>query len=84
MLGISQFFTRWKSKELDEILFRSAVIDSIKEILRFEIDPMLVSYSNNTIFLRIPPAAKSAVTIKKEDILKKIKEKTKRKIVDIR
>jgi hypothetical protein len=84
MFNIGQFFTRWKSKELDEILFRAAVIDSVKEILKFEIDPLLISYSNNTIFLKISPAAKSAVLLKKKEIIEKIKEKTKRIILDIR
>jgi hypothetical protein len=84
MLGISQFFTRWKNKELDEILFRVAVIDSIKETLKFGLDPLLISYSNNIIFLKISPAAKSAVLLKKKELLEKIKEKTRRKIVDIK
>lgn len=69
---------------MDEILFRAAVIDSVKEILKFEIDPLLISYSNNTIFLKISPAAKSAVLLKKKEIIEKIKEKTKRIILDIR
>jgi hypothetical protein len=84
MLGISQFFTRWKNKELDEILFRAAVIDSVKETLRLELDPLLISYSNNTIFLKISPAAKSAVLLKKNELIKKIKEKTIRKVLDIK
>jgi hypothetical protein len=84
MFGISQFFARWKSKELDEILFRAAVTDSIKETLKFELDPLLVSYSNNTIFLKISPAAKGAVMLKKTELLEKIKERTKRNVMDIK
>ena len=84
MFNIQQFFSRWKNKELDEILFRAAVTDSIKEILRFDIDSLLISYSNRTIFLKISPAAKSAILLKKNELIKKIQEKTKRNIVDIR
>ena len=84
MIGISQFFSRWKNKELDEILFRAAVTDSVKETLNFELDPLLISYSNNTIFLKIPPAAKSAAMLKKKELLEKIKGKTNRRVVDIR
>jgi hypothetical protein len=84
MFNISNFFSRFKSRELDEILFHVAVIDSIKETLRFDLDPLLISYSNNVVFLKIPPAAKSAVLLKKKELLEKIKEKIKRKIVDIR
>jgi hypothetical protein len=84
MFNISQFFSRFKGRELEEITFRAAVIDSVKEILKFEIDPLLISYSNNTIFLKISPAAKSAVLLKKKEIIEKIKEKTKRKVGDIR
>jgi len=84
MFNISNFFSRFKSRELDEILFRVAVIDSIKETLNFELDPLLISYSNNIIFLKISPAAKSAVLLKKKELLEKIKEKTKRRAVDIK
>ena len=84
MLGISSFFARWKSKELDEIVFRATIIDSVKEILKFDLDPLLISYSNNIIFLKISPAAKSAVLLKKKELLEKIKEKTKRIILNIK
>jgi uncharacterized membrane protein len=36
------------------------------------------------VFLKISPAAKSAVLLKKKELLEKIKEKTKRTILDIR
>jgi hypothetical protein len=84
MLNISNFFSRFKNRELDEMMFRAAIIDSVKEMLKFELDPMLVSYSNNMVFLKISPAAKSAVLLKKKELLEKIKEKTKRTILDIR
>jgi hypothetical protein len=84
MFNIQQFFSRWKNKELDEILFHAAITDSIKETLKFELDPLLISYSNNTIFIKISPAAKSAILLKKNELIKKIQEKTKRNIMDIR
>jgi hypothetical protein len=66
------------------MMFRAAVIDSVKETLKFDLDPMLVSYSNNMVFLKISPAAKSAVLLKKKELLEKIKEKTKREVADIK
>lgn len=84
MLRISQFFTRWKNKELGEILFRATVTDSVKETLKFELDPFLISYSNNIIFLKISPAAKNAILLKKNELIKKIQIRTKRNIADIR
>lgn len=84
MLGIGSFFERFKSRELEEIRFRAAVVDSIKETLDYELDASLVSYSNGMISLNISPAAKNAVFLKKNEILKKIQEKTKRKVTDIR
>ena len=84
MLNISNFFSRFKNRELDEMMFRAAVIDSVKETLKFELDPMLVSYTNNTVFLKISPAAKSAVLLKKKELLEKINGKTKRKVADIK
>jgi hypothetical protein len=84
MLNISNFFSRFKNRELYEMMFRAAVIDSVKETLKFDLDPMLVSYSNNMVFLKISPAAKSAVLLKKKELLEKIKEKTKREGADIK
>jgi hypothetical protein len=84
MLSISSFFERFRSREIEEINFCAAIIDVVKEVLRYDIKPSLISYSNNIIFLKISPAAKSAVMLEKTEILEKIKEKTKRKVVDIR
>lgn len=84
MLGIGSFFERFRSRELDEILFRAAVVDVIKEVVRFELDPRAISYANNIVSLNVSSAAKSAVMVKKTEILEKIKGKIKRNVVDIR
>lgn len=84
MLGIGSFFERFRSRELEEIIFYSAVIDSLKEILNYEVHQSVISYSNNTIFLKISPAAKNAVFLKKNEILKKIQDTTKKKVLDIK
>ena len=84
MLGIGAFFERFKSRELDEFTFRAAVIDSFKEVLGFVIEPTAFSYSNGTINLNISPAAKGAVLLKKNELLKKIQERTRKKVVDVR
>jgi hypothetical protein len=84
MFNISQFFSRLKNRELEEITFRVAVVDSVREILIFELDPTLISYSNNIIFLKISPAVKGAILLKKNELIKKIQERTKRKVVDIK
>ena len=84
MLGIGSFFERWRNKDLDEIMFRGAIIDVVKDVLSFEIDQSAISYSNGIIFLKISPAAKGAIYLKKTEVIKKIQEKIKNKIVDIR
>ena len=84
MLGISSFFERFRSRQIEETNFRAVTKDVLKEVLQYDIDPSFISYSNNTVILKISPAAKSAVMLKKTEILEKIKEKTKRKVLDIR
>ncbi len=84
MFNIGSFFERFKNHELEEISFRSAVVDSIKETLQYDIDFSLVSYSDATIFLKISPTAKSAIFLKKGELIEKIAKRTKRKVIDIR
>jgi hypothetical protein len=84
MLGIGSFFERFRSREMEEIAFASAVASAVKESLNYDIDPALFSYSHGIISLKISPAAKAAVMLKKIELLKRIQEKTKRKVTDIR
>jgi hypothetical protein len=84
MIGLSSFFERFRSREFEEMTFRKAVVDAFKEILKFDLDESVFTYSNGTVNLKLSSAAKSAVFLKKNDLLKKINEKTKRKVVDIR
>jgi hypothetical protein len=84
MFSISSFFERFRSRELEEITFRAAVIDSVKEVLSFDLEPSAISYSNKKISLRSTPAAKSAIFLKKNRILEKIKSRTNRTVLDIR
>lgn len=84
MIGLGSFFEKFKSRELDQIAFQAAVVGAVKEVLDYDLDPSLFSYSTGTVFLKISPAAKSAVFLKKDEVLKKIQEKTKRKVIDIR
>lgn len=84
MLSIKDFFSRWKNKELEESILRFAVIEAIRDVLRYDVDEKAVSYSDGTVSLKISPAAKSAILLKKTEILTRIKHATTRKIVDIK
>lgn len=84
MFNISSFFERFKNKELDEIAFRAAIAHSIGTLVRAEIGPDDISYSNNIVFLRLPPAAKASVFLKKTEILSLIQKSTKKTVLDIR
>jgi len=84
MIGIGSFFARWKNHEFNEISFHEAIACSIREAVKFELEHSSISYSNKIIYLNISPAVKSAVMIKKTEILQKIKEKTNRPILDIK
>ena len=84
MIGIGSFFERFRSREIEEIRFLSIVIDVIKDVLRFDLDPKSIVYTDAILYIKISPAAKGAIFLKKEEILNKIREKTSRKISDIR
>jgi hypothetical protein len=84
MLGISSFFERFRSRELEETAFRSAVADSVREAAGYELEPAAFSYSNGTVFIQASPAARSAIFLKKGQILKKIAERTRKPVSDLR
>jgi len=84
MLEIGKFFERWKNKELGEMAFFSAVTGAVKDMVGYDLDVKQISYSNGILFINIPPAAKSALFIKKKDLIKKINEKIDRKVLDMR
>jgi len=84
MLEIGSFFIKWKNRGLQEVNFRATIIDVMNEQFKFELFPSSITYSNNVIYLKVSPAVKSAILLKKMQLISKIQEKTSRKVVDIK
>lgn len=84
MLGIGSFFDKFKNRAAAEVMFRSAIIEAVKETLGYEPGLGDISYTNGIISLKGSSAAKSALMVKKPQLLSLIQKKTARTVVDIR
>lgn len=84
MFNISQYLERFKNIGQGEKAQKEAVILAIKEVIGIEIEKNAINFKNGELFLKVSPGIKNAIYIKKDLILKKIKESLDKIILDIR
>jgi len=84
MFNISQYLERFKNFGQSEKLFKELIIELVKEIVGVELKPTEVLVKKGEITFKVSPAIKNAIYIKKEQILKKIKEKNPTIVNEIR
>ena len=84
MFNISQYLEKFKNVGLGERRGKEVIVSSIKEILNLDLDGKNISVKNGEIIFKVSPAIKNAIFIKKEAILKRLKEKSVEYIEDIR
>ncbi|MBI2096310.1 MAG: hypothetical protein HYT43_01600 [Candidatus Taylorbacteria bacterium] len=84
MFNISSFFAKFKKLGLDKEREKAAVLEVLREVLPVEIKDEVVRIKDGIIRLSGSPALKSAVFLKKQEILEKIKSLTDKSFLDIR
>ena len=84
MLGIGSFFDKFRNRAAGEVMFRSAVVEAVREVIGYEMGLADFSYSNGVITVKASGAARSAIMVKKSELLSLIQKKTARAVVDIR
>jgi hypothetical protein len=84
MFNISLFLERFKNLGQGERLLKEAISSSVKEIVGFDLDTKSINLKNGEVIFKVSPTLKNAIYIKKELILKKIKDKNIENINNIR
>jgi Cu/Ag efflux protein CusF len=84
MFNISLFLEKFKNLGQGERLLKEAISSSVKEIVGFDLDTKNINLKNGEVIFKVSPALKNAIYIKKELILKKIKDKNIENINNLR
>lgn len=73
MIPLSQLLTRFKSLTNTEKVKKQVVSEIVSSILNFNISLESVSFSKNTVYIKVSPIIKTEIILKKQEILIKIK-----------
>jgi Cu/Ag efflux protein CusF len=84
MFNISLFLEKFKNLGQGERLLKEEISSSVKEIVGFDLDTKNIDLKNGEVVFKVSPALKNAIYIKKELILKKIKDKNIENINNLR
>lgn len=72
MIPITQLLARFKNLSNTEKAKKEMVCEEIIKIVGIPLSHKQISFSKNTIFLKVQPIIKSEIFLKKEEILKKL------------
>jgi hypothetical protein len=84
MFNISLFLERFKNLGQGEKILKEIISSSVKEVVGFDLDTKSINLKNGEVIFKVSPALKNAIYIKKELILKKIKDKNIENINNLR
>jgi hypothetical protein len=86
MFSIAQFFARIQNVRSKEVFVRSAIQNTINEVLKVNIPLEAITFKSTTVELKnIPQTLRSVIFIKKGALLKAINEaQAIRQVTDIR
>ncbi len=84
MFNISQYLEKFKNIGGAERFLKETLIFLINKEVGVEVRPEDIILKNGEVIIKVSPAIKNAIFIKKEKIIKKIEEKFGRKVSEIR
>lgn len=84
MFNIASYLDKFKNIGQGEKLLKEAIIEAVREATGVEIEAKAINMRNGEAQLKVSPAIKSVIYIKKEAVLAKIKEKTEQRVLEIR
>ena len=70
MFNISQYLERFKNLGGTERELKAVVVLAVKEVVGIEIDTKNIFFQNGELIIKVTPAVKNSIFIKKEKILK--------------
>lgn len=72
MIPLSQLLVRFKGLTNTEKAKKQMVCEEVSKIINFQIPLETISFSKNTLFIKVQPIIKSELILRKQEILKKI------------
>ena len=75
MFNISIYLEKFKNIESKSSSLKSIVVDSIKNVLKVDIDKKNIEIKNGIIYLKVHPVIKNEIFINKNKIIKEISSK---------
>ena len=84
MFNIASYLDKFKNIGLGERLLKEAIRSSVKEVLNFDLEVKNILVKNGEVILKVSPAIKNAIFIKKDSILKRMAENGVENIEEIR
>lgn len=84
MFNLQQYLEKFKHLGAEERILKEVIKEKIKQILKIEIEEKNISTRGDEIIIKAAPTIKNSIYIKKEEILKAIKETGGKNIKNIR
>ena len=84
MFNIASYLEKFKNIGQGEKSIKEAILLSIKEVVGIDLESKAILVKNGEVLLKVSPGIKSAIFIKKVEILKRIKDKVNNPITDLR
>jgi hypothetical protein len=81
---LSDFFKRFQHLTIPDETIRKTIVGLIKEQIGATIVLEQVSVKNNSILIKTSPAIKSGIFLRKQELLRELKERTGKDLSDIR
>lgn len=73
MIPLAQLLVRFKNLTNTEKVKKQLVSEAVSRILGFSVPHTSISFSKNTVFIKVQPLIKTEILLKKGDILATIK-----------
>lgn len=72
MIPLSQLLVRFKGLTNTEKAKKEMICEEVSKIINFQIPLEVISFSKNTLFIKVQPIIKTEITLRKKEILEKI------------
>jgi hypothetical protein len=83
MFDIGKYLEKFKTLSFSRNYFKNIVVEAVKEFCKIEIDTKNINIKEGVVRVNERPIVKNEIFLKKEKILRLIKEKSQGKIWDI-
>lgn len=84
MFNISQYLDKFKNIGGTERGMKEALVFAVKKVVGVTIDVKTITVRNGEAIIKVSPAIKNAIFIKKDQVMKAVEEKIGRGVIGVR